>query len=142
MKEEHISQKKGDAMNRIPTLFACLILAGLVLTACGPISIQLPEQITVPTELPAVIGTVAAEVAPPSVQPTSPPDATSQPVVVIPVTGNQPTGGFPIDSGTIIIALIALIALVSIVAMFSMTSRRRTESPESPPRTDRPPEGP
>ena len=129
-------------MKRILTHFACLILAGLVLTACGPISIQLPEQITVPTELPAVIGTEAAEVTPPSPQPTSAPGSTSEPVVVIPVTGNQPTGGFPLDSRTLIIALIALIALVSIVAMFSMANRRRTESPESPPRTERPPEGP
>lgn len=129
-------------MNRILTLPVYLILVGLVLSACGPISIQLPEQITVPTELPAVIGTMAAEVTAPSVQPTSAPGSTSQPVVVIPVTGNQPTGGLPIDSRTLIIALIALIALVSVVAMFSMANRRRTESPQSPPPTDRPPEGP
>jgi hypothetical protein len=123
-------------MNRVLTLFVSLILTGLLLSACG--SIQIPTNIPIPTQLPEVIGTVAAITPPSLVQPTSEPGSTS--VVVIPVTGDQPTGGT--NMGIVIIGLIALIALVSVVAMFSMASRRRTESPNSPPRNDRPPEGP
>ena len=126
-------------MNRNLIFLSCLILAGLLLSACGPVSIQLPNEVTIPTELPSVIGTVAAGVTPPSSQPTGEPG--SPPVVVIPNTGNQapaPTS----NPGIFVIALIALIALVSVVAMFAMANRRNSESARSQSPTDGPPEGP
>lgn len=98
-------------MKKSLILAASLVLAAIVLSACGQTTVNLPDSvsITVPTELPGV-----------TINPTSPPaQSTSQPVV--PVTGQNPGG-----PTTIVIwgvgGLVGLLILIGLIALLTRPS--------------------
>jgi hypothetical protein len=90
-------------------LMACLVFASLALAACGPTTINLPEDVSVnvPTALPGV--TLEVPTQPPAEPPV-------QGTAVVPVTGNGQEG-----NNTIVVwgvgGLVALLLIIGVIAL-------------------------
>jgi hypothetical protein len=92
-------------------LTAALVFAALALTACGPTTINLPEDVSVsvPTALPGV--TLEG--------PTLPPAEPVQGTAVVPVTGNGQQG----NSTIVVWGLGGLVALLLIIGVIALLMR-------------------
>jgi hypothetical protein len=113
-------------MRQTKFLIVSLLLAGLVFAACGPVTVDVPENVTIniPTALPGVT-LVAATEAPPAATPLP-----AQATVIVPVTGNQPAQG----TTTIIIwGLGGFLLLLLVVAVIALLMRPAV--PAGPPPT-------